>query len=153
MRHILELGDSKLSERAANKDIMPAKDDDIVTLHSAACPLVTPAIISENIAGAIKHGAAAASPPNTISTWPVDGEDAFATKFAKRDTYAQVQFPFSFKFSVLRDSLAKMHGPDFKPGDNPVFHTGYKFFLSRGAYENIKITTTEELDLAKRLLS
>lgn len=130
-----------------------AADCDIVLIHDGARPFVNMKIIKEGIIYARKYGACACGvvPKDTIK---VRSESGFSEGTLKRDALFSVQTPQCFKKEIIDECYEKLKIDPFEATDDTSVaeHFGYKVFLYNGSYENIKITTPEDLFVAESIL-
>jgi len=129
----------------------------IVLIHDGARPLVTEAIIRRTIDDAAAHGACVAAMP-VKDTIKVAAADGFADKTLDRSTLWQIQTPQTFEYGLVFDAYTKLLSDEmFQKGvtdDAMVVETmcGGKVKLTEGSYENIKVTTPEDMIVAECLL-
>lgn len=118
---------------------------DFVLVHDGARPFVSSDIITRTIESLFQHNAVAAAVPvkDTIKTC----EEGVFTGTPNRDLLFGVQTPQGFHFSVLKDALEKANADRFYGTDDAVLveRIGQKVYLVEGNYNNIKITTEEDL--------
>lgn len=126
-------------------------DCDIVAIHDGARALITPEKISAVIDDAKKYGAAALGvvPKDTIKI----GCD-FIESTPERSRLRQIQTPQVFKLCDILSAYDKMfESGETKTDDCAVIEAvGGKIKITDGDYENIKITTPEDLLLASEIL-
>jgi len=125
---------------------------DIVLIHDGARPFVTDKIIAEGIKAAKKFKAAAPGvmPKDTIK---VKDENGLSKETLKREQLIAVQTPQIFDYNLILECHNKVKENNIKVTDDTmVVETfGHKVFLYDGEYTNIKITTPEDLILARYL--
>lgn len=125
---------------------------DIVLIHDGARPFVTDKIIKDGIEGAKKFKAAAPGvmPKDTIK---VKDKNNLSKETLNREELIAVQTPQVFDYDLILECHKKIKENNIKVTDDTmVVETfGNKVFLYEGAYTNIKITTPEDLILAKYL--
>lgn len=125
---------------------------DIVLIHDGARPFVTDRIIEEGISSAKKFKAAAPGvmPKDTIK---IKDEDGLSKETLKRENLVSVQTPQVFDYNLILDCHKKIKENNLKVTDDTmvVEKFGHRVFLYDGEYTNIKITTPEDLILAKYL--
>ncbi len=133
-------------------------DPDIgyVLIHDGARCLVTADLIERTLADAKRYGAAVASVPVKDTIKRVDAE-GFSSETLERKTLRQMQTPQTFSFSLIKEAYRKMIEEEPQPDvtdDAEVLQRmlGKSSFLSEGSYENLKITTPEDLLLAEAIL-
>lgn len=125
---------------------------DMVIVHDGVRPFVTREIIEKVVRSANKFGAATAAVPvkDTIK----QAFSGFVTKTLKREKLWAIQTPQAFRCDIIKKAhrLAKKQG--FVGTDDSILveRLGYKVALVKGSYENIKITTPEDLVLGKAIL-
>lgn len=134
--------------------IADASDDDIVLVHDAARPLVPVEVIRETIRSAREHGGAIAAVPakNTIKICD-DRQQVIETP--DRSTLWEIQTPQGFR----RDILVRANEWAIKDGflgtddASLVERCGYPVYIVNSDYRNIKITTPEDIVVAKAFLA
>lgn len=133
-------------------------EDGIVLIHDGARPLVTDEIIDRTICDAAAYGACVAAVP-VKDTIKVVASDGFADKTLDRSVLWQIQTPQTFSYQLVLEAYTKlMSDPAFQNGvtdDAMVVETmcGGKVKLTEGSYENIKVTTPEDMIVAECLLA
>ena len=153
---IIAGGKERQDSVAAGLDFISntATDDDLVVVHDGARCLVTTEIIERVITGAIETGAAAAMVPvkDTIKEAAEDGKSVGRT--LNRERLYSVQTPQAFSLKILKKAFARAREDGFLGTDSSslVERVGEKVLIVEGSYENIKITTEEDIHLASRLL-
>ncbi|MGL5616152.1 MAG: 2-C-methyl-D-erythritol 4-phosphate cytidylyltransferase [Sarcina sp.] len=125
----------------------------IVLIHDGARPLVTEKIITDGIINAKNYLAAAPGvmPKDTIK---VIDEEGFSKSTLVRNNLFAVQTPQCFDFQLIKSCHEKVKEEGLIVTDDTmvVEHYGNKVYLYEGNYENIKITTKEDLVLLESLL-
>ena len=131
---------------------------DYVMIHDGARPFVTEDIIARCAEGAEKYQACVAAMP-VKDTIKVADALQFAKETPRRENLWQVQTPQAFSFPLIYQAYEELlgHGaqkdPHFITDDAMVLEAvcGQKVKLVEGSYENIKITTQEDFDVAQAL--
>ncbi|MBQ6441439.1 MAG: 2-C-methyl-D-erythritol 4-phosphate cytidylyltransferase [Lachnospiraceae bacterium] len=131
-------------------------DAGYVLIHDGARCLVTPEIIHRTLADAKRCGAAVASVPVKDTIKRVDAE-GFSAETLERKTLRQMQTPQTFSYSLIKEAYRLMieeHPQPDVTDDAEVLQRmcNRSTFLSEGNYENLKITTPEDLLLAETIL-
>lgn len=130
-----------------------AKDCHIVLIHDGARPFVDEKIISEGIKYAEKFGSSACGvkPKDTIKL--ID-DHSFSKETLNRDKLFIVQTPQCFKYELILNCHEKVMQEGIKVTDDTsvVEHCGEKVYLYEGSYNNIKITTPEDLVIGEKIL-
>jgi len=121
-----------------------------VVIHDGARPLVTKELIEEGLKAAQESGAAVAAVPVT-DTIKVAGDDRIVRQTPPRQDLWAVQTPQVFRFDIITEAYRKAKG-EVTDDASLVEQAGYKVKLYMGSYDNIKITTTNDLLIAEVLL-
>lgn len=126
---------------------------DILLTHDGARPFVSPHKIDEAIEKVFDTGACvlANAVKDTIKV-SVNGEVVDYTP--NRSNLYQVQTPQVFRYSVLRKAYEQAYAEDYYGTDDCslVEKTGVKVKLIYNSYDNIKITTKEDLIFAQAIM-
>jgi 2-C-methyl-D-erythritol 4-phosphate cytidylyltransferase len=124
-------------------------DTDIVVVHDGARPLFSLDILQSVIAAAQNHGAAACAVP-AKDTVKLADEENFVTRTLPRDHTWLVQTPQAFRYELITEAHRKARVDNFIATDDTalVESLGGQVKLVMGSYDNIKITTVEDLDVA-----
>lgn len=122
---------------------------DWVVIHDGARPLVTTALVEEGLAAVKETGAAVAAVPVT-DTIKVVRDDGIACETPPRQNLRAVQTPQVFRVGIITEAYHKATG-DVTDDAMVVEQLGYKVKLYMGSYDNIKITTPDDLVLAEAL--
>ncbi len=127
---------------------------DIVLVHDGVRPFVTEEHIKKIIYSAYENiGAVLAVPVK--DTIKVVNQNGFIEQTPKRETLFITQTPQGFKYDVLVKAYEQAIKDNFIATDdsNLVERLGYKIKIEDGSYDNIKITTKEDLYMAEIILS
>ena len=174
--HELEGDDLSVVEGGASRarsvfNALEAVGTELVAIHDAARPLVTPQLIEDvvatlesdpNAAGAI----AAARVTDTIKQLPAGTKDAFATQDGvnaslvieatlDRGRLWAAQTPQVFRVGALREALAGDAEGVAAATDEAMLveAAGGKVLIRSASPENLKVTTPFDLKLAELLLA
>lgn len=143
------LGGTRRQDSVA-EGIKRLKEYDWIVIHDGARPLVTVDIIERGLKAARETGAAAAAIPVKDTIKVVDGSDIVLDTPDRRSLMA-VQTPQIFRFDVIQIAHHQ-DAEDVTDDATLVERLGHKVKLFTGSYDNIKITTPEDLALAEVLL-
>ena len=126
---------------------------DIVVSHDGARPFVKLENIIEGIKGAVEYGACVVGVP-VKDTIKFVGNSEIVDKTPKRDMLWAAQTPQCFKKEILMEGYIKAIEDEFIGTDDSSFveRLGINVKMIMGSYENIKITTPEDLILAESIL-
>ena len=128
-----------------------------VLIHDGARPLVTEDIIERAICGAMEEGACVVGKP-VKDTIKVSDAQGYAADTPDRSRLWQIQTPQAFSYALVRLAYDRlMEDESLQSGitdDAMVVETctSERVKLVEGSYENIKVTTPEDLVLADALL-
>lgn len=127
-------------------------DTALIAVHDGARPLVPPEVIDEAILRAAECGAAA--PAVAVKDTVKRGSGGFVEATLDRDTLFAVQTPQVFDADLLLGALKKAEDDKVQLTDDcaAVERMGMTVALTKGSYENIKITTPVDLILAEAIL-
>lgn len=125
------------------------KNTEVVMVHDAARPLLTQKMIKDSAALMSTQQAVIVAVPVKATIKKADPKNLFVTETLLRDTLWEVQTPQTFRRNVLDQAHKKKLCCD--PTDDAVLveKMGVKVKVVMGDYKNIKITTAEDLALAK----
>ena len=125
----------------------------IVLVHDGARPFVTEESLLDSIESASSFGAACAAVPvkDTIKTADKDG---FIGETLDRNILWSIQTPQTFKLDLIMDAHKKAAEDGFTGTDDAVLveRLGHRVKLVMGSYDNIKITTKEDLAIAEAII-
>ena len=118
-----------------------------VVIHDGARPLVTGGLIERGLMEARETGAAVAAVPVT-DTIKVAGDDRIVRETPPRGNLWAVQTPQVFRFDIIAKAYQQAKA-EVTDDATLVEGLGYKVKLYMGAYDNIKVTTPDDLVLAE----
>lgn len=131
--------------------------DGVVLIHDGARPLVTQEIIRRTMEAAREYGACVAAMPVKDTIKVADG-NGFAAHTLDRSTLWQIQTPQVFHYGLVSDAYEKLLSDEsYQKGitdDAMVVETlaFRQVKLVEGSYENIKVTTPEDMEIAECFL-
>jgi 2-C-methyl-D-erythritol 4-phosphate cytidylyltransferase len=124
----------------------------VVAIHDAVRPLVTVEKISESIRMCEEKKAVvlAVPPKDTVKR----GEGGWVISTLDRDKLWLTQTPQVFEYGLILDAYQKAEEDGFAGTDDSILveRLGYEVAILQGDYENIKITTAEDLAVAEMIL-
>ena len=131
---------------------IPGSKNDIVLIHDAARPNISPAFITSIIQEASKKGNVI--PALGVSETIKRAKGGVVKETLNRDELWLVQTPQAFKYANLETSYRKAgRRKDFTDEASLVESAGYKVSIIPGLRNNIKITTPEDLTLLMKIMS
>ena len=125
-----------------------AQDDDIILIHDAARPLVSQAIIDNNIKGCEEFGAVQTAIKTNDTIVKADDEKS---EVLDRSNLYQVQTPQTFKYSIIKKAHQKAKREGVKNASDDAQLVG-DVRIVNGESTNFKITTIQDLKLLKAML-
>jgi len=133
--------------------IKPESEDDIVVIHDAARPLITKEIISSVVIEAKTSKAVVVGVPSKDTVKTVSPENIIMETLDRASIWL-VQTPQAFHYSVIKQAYERAQRIKYKATDDSklVERMGISVKMVMGSYENIKITTKEDLAIAEAML-
>jgi len=118
-----------------------------VMIHDGACTFLTVGLMENGLEAARKTGAAVAAVP-VKDTIKLDAGERLIGETLQRDRLWAAQTPQIFSFDVITKAYENL-AAEVTDDAAAVEHLGYKVKLYMGDYNNIKVTTPEDLALAR----
>lgn len=125
---------------------------DVVVIHDAARPFVTPDLISQSIRAAAEHGAVVAARPahDTVKRVALRDGATQVQETLPRETIYLAQTPQAFRRDVLQRAIALgREGTDATDEAALAEAAGCAVHVIEGAAGNVKITTADDLEWAR----
>jgi 2-C-methyl-D-erythritol 4-phosphate cytidylyltransferase len=128
-------------------------ETEYLAVHDGARPLVTPEEINLCVGDAFKTGASALGTPLKDTVKRVDPAQCVLFTPDREGLWA-VQTPQVFRADLYRRAAEKAlaDGKDYTDDCQLIEQIGIRVHLCRGRYENIKLTTPEDLAIAETIL-
>jgi 2-C-methyl-D-erythritol 4-phosphate cytidylyltransferase len=119
----------------------------LVAVHDGVRPIISPNIIADSFKKASEFGSAVTGIPlkDSIRVIGTDAKNAAMD----RSSFRLIQTPQTFKLTWMKKAFANEYQPSFTDCASVLEFEGYAVHLIEGSYENIKITTPEDLEWAK----
>jgi 2-C-methyl-D-erythritol 4-phosphate cytidylyltransferase len=129
------------------------EDTAVVLVHDGVRPFVTPEMITEAVSLAMQGECIAVGVPIKDTIKEVD-ENRTVLRTLERGRLWAIQTPQAFPLKILRRAYEESYKQKMFGTDDAtlVERTGGRVRLIMGSYENIKITTPEDLLLAAEIL-
>jgi 2-C-methyl-D-erythritol 4-phosphate cytidylyltransferase len=126
---------------------------ELVAVHDAVRPLVTPKLIDAVFASAAEKGAAMLAVPVADTLKRVDAENRITDTVARAGLW-QAQTPQVFRRDWLTDAYARRATLSAAITDDSQLMeaAGHAVFVVQGSLANFKITTRDDLELADAVL-
>jgi len=124
----------------------------IVLIHDAVRPFVSAKLIRDVARAALRHGSAIAAVP-AKDTLKRSRRGMFVDETLWREEVWNAQTPQGFRTTVIMDAFRRARKEGLIATDDAALaeHAGMKVKIVEGSYQNIKITTPEDMDLARRI--
>ena len=119
-------------------------------VHDGARPCLDQAVLERGLAAAAEDGAAVAGMP-VKDTIKVVGDDGTVEVTPDRSSLWAAQTPQVFRYSLLSEAHRVCDGA-FTDDASMVEALGRPVRMFEGSYENLKVTTAEDLILAEAFL-
>lgn len=127
----------------------------IVFIHDGARPFIRPELLERLLKETKKYGACVAGMP-VKDTIKIADENGTVVDTPRRELVWQVQTPQVFSYGLIKEAYERMleSGTVSVTDDAMVIEkmTGHTIQLMEGGYENMKITTPEDIAIAEALL-
>lgn len=123
----------------------------LVAVHDGVRPFVTAEIIRNSFETAARMGSAvtAVAVKDSVRLVQPDG----SSQAVDRSQYQLIQTPQTFRLDLFRQSFATGEQPFFTDCASVVEYAGFPITLIEGAYQNVKITTPEDLAWGNALVN
>ena len=143
------IGGATRQESVSNGIRVCPTDTEIIAIHDGARPFINNELIENIIENCKVYGASI--PGVKVKDTVKVMNDGFVKDTPNRETLFNVQTPQVFNFKLYKAALdnAIKNNISFTD-DSQLFETiGEKVFITPGDYRNIKITTIEDMEIAK----
>lgn len=130
-----------------------SQDAQLVCVHDAARPLVTPSNIRAVLADANQYGAAVLGVPSKATI--KESEDGqFVLRTIPRSRLWEIQTPQVIRPGLLRRGFEKVRSDGLMVTDDVsiIEGLGEPVKITMGEYTNIKLTTPEDMNIAESIL-
>lgn len=126
---------------------LKSSDCDFVLIHDAARPMISTDLINSAI-DMVKTKKALTVATKTIDTIKevVDGK---IIRTIDRSKLYNTQTPQAFEYNLILSAHEKLSGQNFTDDAGMLEELGYDVYILNGSYKNIKITTQNDIDIAK----
>ena len=132
--------------------LLACTDTDYVFIHDGARPFITEEILKRGLAGVRETGACVVGMPSK-DTVKLSDEDGFVSTTPERKQVWTLQI---FSYALIRKAHESIRKKDMSMITDDAMvveqESGVKVRLVEGSYQNIKITTPEDLDVAEVFL-
>ncbi|NLK97596.1 2-C-methyl-D-erythritol 4-phosphate cytidylyltransferase [Defluviitalea saccharophila] len=134
------------------KNISP--EAEIILIHDGARPFVSLEEIEKSVEGAREYGSCVIG-VRVKDTIKICNEEGYIESTPRREGLWAVQTPQSFQTSIILEAHKKAEEDHFLGTDDAtlVERLGYPIKILEGGYQNIKITTPDDLTIGEVILS
>ena len=131
------------------------KDTDFVFIHDGARPFVTVEMVERGYQAVVKTGACVLGMPSKDTVKLAD-EEGYIKETPDRKIVWNVQTPQIFSYKLICTAYESIQQKDMSNVTDDAMvveqETGTRILLVEGSYQNIKITTPEDLAVAEAFL-
>lgn len=121
----------------------------LVAIHDGVRPLVSEDIIGASFRLAAIHQCAVAAVRLKESIRMTDQDN---TKAVDRSRFRMIQTPQTFNLQLIKNAYLMKEDPSLTDDASVAERAGHVISLFEGSYENIKVTTAEDLVIAESLI-
>ena len=151
VRHIVGGGRTRLDSVKNGLEYV-GSDSSFILIHDGVRPFLDKEIIKKTLNEALKFGASVSAVP-VKATIKVAGRKNLVKYTPSRKSLWEVQTPQVFRKDLILKAYKKVKRGKLFTDDAALLESiGVKVKLVRGNYKNIKITTTEDMNIASALL-
>lgn len=140
-------GDTRF--QSVKRGLEKIKGNGLVAIHDGVRPMVSEDIIGASFRLAAVHGTAVAAVRLKESIRVTDQD---TTRAVDRSKFRLIQTPQTFDVDLIKKAYEQKEDPNFTDDASVAERAGHSISLFEGSYENIKITTAEDLVVAEALL-
>jgi len=141
-------GDTRF--QSVRNGLQALSGDGLVAIHDGVRPFVSSQIIEQSFAVAAQRGSAVAAVALKDSVRMVDET---GNRAIDRSRFRLIQTPQTFQLPLIQQAFQTAELPTFTDDASVAEHAGYPIHLIEGSYDNLKITTPEDLIWAAAFLA
>lgn len=136
--------------QSVKRGLEKIEGDGLVAIHDGVRPLVSEDIIGASFRLAAVHKSAVAAVRLKDSIRITDKD---RTRAVDRSQFRLIQTPQTFDVALIKKAYELKEDPDMTDDASVAERAGHMISLFEGSYENLKITTQEDLIIAEALLN
>lgn len=140
-------GDSRF--QSVKRGLEKIQDNGLVAIHDGVRPLISEDIIGASFRLAAVHRSAVAAVRLKESIRMTDQDN---TRAMDRSRFRLIQTPQTFEVALIKKAYEIKEDPSLTDDASVAEKAGHVISLFEGSYENIKITTREDLIVAEALM-
>ena len=148
--HQTVIGGSERFDSVKNGLKSISSEEGLVAIHDGVRPLIDRKIINRSFEVASKNGNAIVSIALKDSIRSVDPT---ANRQEDRSRFRLIQTPQTFQLKLIKQAFEQPFDPLFTDDASVLEKAGFSINLIEGSYQNIKITTPEDLLIAESFLT
>lgn len=149
IKHTIALGGSSRFQSVKNGLDKIKQEEGLVAIHDGVRPLINSNTIGASFRIAAVHQSAVAAVRLKESIRKTDQDN---TKAVDRSDYRLIQTPQTFDLALIKKAYKIEETPNLTDDASVAEKAGFKISLFEGSYDNIKITTPEDITIAEALL-
>ena len=132
------------------------QDDDVVIVHDGIRPLVDETVLTDVILKCKEHGNGVTSMPYNEQIFVIDDEVS-TVQYIPRETLRRVSTPQAYQFGLLDSKYHEAYEKEIGIYGSSYTNTmmvelGERLYFAAGSDKNIKLTTTDDLEMFKAYL-
>lgn len=133
----------------------PAKAPDWVMIHDGARPFVTEQILVDGLEAAREYGSCVAAVPVKDTIKLVEQTSGLVHETPPREKLWAIQTPQIFRYDMICEAHQQAQASNAEVTDDAMMMelSGKPVKVYKAAYTNIKVTTPDDLDIARRIFS
>ncbi len=152
---LLDGGTTRQESVARSLEALAGPDEpDHVVIHDAVRPLATVELAQAALDAARRHGAAVVATPSVDTVAVRSGE--WLDAVLERSTLLNIQTPQAFRYGLIGEAHARAARDGITDASDDaalVLRLGHRVAVVPGPATNIKITSSVDFELARRLLA
>lgn len=148
--HQIVIGGSARFDSVKNGLSSISSEEGLVAIHDGVRPLIDREIINRSFELAVINGNAIVSIPLKDSIRSIE---ASRNKQEDRSRFRLIQTPQTFQLNLIKKAFEQPFDPLFTDDASVLEKAGFSIHLIEGSYQNIKITTPEDLLIAESFLA
>lgn len=146
---IIEGGNNR--QESVYNGLLACDKPDFVLIHDGARPMISIEIIN-NAIEMVQEKNALTFATRTVDTIKQVDENLKIIKTLDRSSLFNTQTPQVFKYDLIKDAHIELKGRNFTDDAGMLEFLGQDVYILEGDYKNIKITTFNDIELARLYL-
>lgn len=138
----------KTRQESVYNGLSALKNCDFVLIHDGARPMVSSDII-KNAIDMVQEKKALTVATKTIDTIKRVDENLKIIKTIDRNSLYNTQTPQAFEYNLIKNAHEKLQGKNFTDDASMLEYLGHDVYVLENDSKNIKITTQNDLSIAK----